>query len=79
MKTWCFTASRDGNKIDYCTTIRADLEPDFWTCYNLAESHGCTFWTVEPAETGPADPADDCTGCPDLERCRAGHWPSCQY
>lgn len=46
MKKWIFTASIDGNLIDYETIIESDTEPDFWTCYNLAAEHGCTFFSV---------------------------------
>jgi len=50
MKTWYFTASRDGVDIDYSATLRSDSEPGFWTCYKLASQHGCTFWYIEPAQ-----------------------------
>lgn len=50
MKTWYFTASRDGIDIDYSATLHSDAEPDFWTCYDLAAQHGCTFWDIEPAQ-----------------------------
>ena len=49
MKKWIFTASIDGNLINYETIIESDTEPDFWTCYNLAAEHGCSFFDVMEA------------------------------
>lgn len=47
MKKWLFTASVDGVSIDFETIIKSDKEPDFWTCYKIAENHNCIFWTIE--------------------------------
>ena len=52
MKQWLLVCSTDGNKIDWTTVINSDSEPDFWTCYDLATSHGCEFFTVDEAEHG---------------------------
>lgn len=79
MKQWLLVCSTDGNKIDWTTVINFDSEPDFWTCYDLATSHGCEFFTVDETEPGPADLSDDCTGCEYLDRCRAGDRPPCPY
>lgn len=49
MRKYHFTASTDGNNIDYETVLFAMAEPDFWTCYELAAAHGCNFFTVEEA------------------------------
>lgn len=49
MKKWIFTASTDGNMIDFETAIESDTEPDFWTCYNLATEHECSFFNVMEA------------------------------
>lgn len=46
MQKWIFTASIDGNLIDYETVIESETEPDFWTCYELAAEHNCDFFSV---------------------------------
>lgn len=50
MKKWLLTASRDGINVDYETIIESDTEPDFWTCYELADAAGCTLWSVDEME-----------------------------
>ena len=47
MKKWILTCSIDAIDIDYEEIITSDTEPDFWTCSEIAESHGCDFWTVD--------------------------------
>lgn len=47
MRTYILQASFDGVNIDYEETIQAATEPDFWSLQDMAESHGCTFWTCE--------------------------------
>lgn len=47
MKKWILTASIDGVAIDYDTIIESENEPDFWECYEIAEKHGCDFFTVD--------------------------------
>lgn len=47
MRKWLFTASTDAIDIDYETIIYAKEEPNFWKLYNLAERHGCEWWSVE--------------------------------
>lgn len=47
MHTYIFTASADGIGIDYEETIQATAAPGFWDCYELADLHGCEFWTCE--------------------------------
>jgi len=44
MKTYLLTCSVDGNMVDYEEIIKADSEPDFWTQYEIAEKHGCSFF-----------------------------------
>lgn len=45
-KNYLLTCSKDGINIDFETTIKAIQEPDFWTCYDIAMSHGCEFFDV---------------------------------
>lgn len=52
MKTWELICSVDATNIDYVTTIKADQEPDFWTCYNIAAAHGCEFFTIQETDPG---------------------------
>lgn len=46
MKTWELTASIDGVNIDFSTLIDSETEPDFWTCYDIATAHGCTYFCI---------------------------------
>ena len=50
MKKWRLICSVDADKIDYEETILSDTEPDFWTCYAIAESHNCSFFDVSEEE-----------------------------
>ena len=50
MKKWLLTCSKDGDRINHETTMQADTEPDFWTCYDIAAAHGCEFFTIEEDE-----------------------------
>ena len=47
MKKWILTCSIDAVDIDYEEIITSDTEPDFWTCNDIAQEHGCDFWTVD--------------------------------
>ena len=47
MIKWLLTASADAINIDYETIITSDGEPDFWTCYEIAQAAGCEWWIVE--------------------------------
>lgn len=47
MRTWVIICSIDGNGIDYEQEIKSAMEPDFWTCYDIAASQGCDFFYVE--------------------------------
>ena len=47
MKKWILTCSIDAVDIDYEEIITSDTEPDFWTCDEIAQEHGCDFWTVD--------------------------------
>ena len=46
MKKWRLICSVDADNIDYEETLFSDAEPDYWTCYSIAESHGCLFFDV---------------------------------
>ena len=46
MKQWLLTASIDGINVDYDEIIECEIEPGFWTCYAIAEEHGCEFFTI---------------------------------
>lgn len=47
MKQWALVCSVDAIEIDYETIIESEAEPDFWTCYDIAEEHGCSWFYVE--------------------------------
>jgi len=47
MKKWRLTCSVDAIDIDYETILFNRKEPDFLTCENIAQSNGCSFWTIE--------------------------------
>ena len=47
MKKWILTCSIDAVDIDYEEILTSDTEPDFWTCNDIAQEHGCDFWTVD--------------------------------
>ena len=47
MKKWILTCSIDAVDIDYEEILTSDTEPDFWTCAEIAQAHGCDFWTVD--------------------------------
>lgn len=47
MKKYHFTASRDAVNIDYETIIEATQGTGFWDLYELAEKHGCDFFTLD--------------------------------
>lgn len=48
--TYLVTMSRDGCDIDAEITLEADTEPGFWDLYDLAEKHGCYFWSCCPID-----------------------------
>ena len=50
MHTWRLTCSIDADNIDYEETITCETEPDYWTCYAIAESHGCEYFNVQEVE-----------------------------
>ena len=50
MKKWILTASRDGILVDYETTLESENEPDFWTCYEIADKNDCTLWSIDEFE-----------------------------
>lgn len=47
MKTYILIMSKNGIWIDAETEIKAENEPGFWECYEIAAAHGCSLWTLE--------------------------------
>ena len=47
IKKWLLTASVDAISIDFETVLFSETEPEFWTCYYIAESNNCVFFSVE--------------------------------
>lgn len=47
MNTYILTMSKDGIWIDAETEIKAENEPGFWECYEIADAHGCELWALE--------------------------------
>ena len=46
MKKYILTISRDEINIYKEITIKADKEPDFWKCYNLAQKYNCDYFYI---------------------------------
>lgn len=46
MKKWILTASKDAIEIDFECIIESDEEPGFWECTEIAQEHGCDWWTI---------------------------------
>ena len=46
-KKWLLNCSIEGIDIDYSTIIESDIEPGFWACYEIAETHNCEFFSIE--------------------------------
>lgn len=46
MKKYILTISRDAINICKEITIKADKEPDFWECYNLAQKYNCDYFYI---------------------------------
>lgn len=47
---WFLECSIDAIMVDYSEVLESDAEPDFWTCYEIAEANGCPFWTISEFE-----------------------------
>lgn len=47
---WLLDMSVDAINLDYSEFLESDSEPDFWYCYEIAEKHGCSFWTISEFE-----------------------------
>lgn len=47
MRKYYFTASVDAVDVDYETVIYTKEEPGFWRCNELAERHGCEWWSLD--------------------------------
>lgn len=52
MSKWLLTCSVDAVDIDYeeIIEIEGDEEPGFWDCAEIAEAHGCDWWTISGYE-----------------------------
>ena len=46
MKKYNLICSKDGNMVDYSEDIYAEDEPDYWTCQEIAEKHGCSLFHI---------------------------------
>ena len=55
MKKWELTASIDAVDIDYSEIIESETEPDFWTCEEIANAHGCEWWSIEEVKPTAAE------------------------
>lgn len=47
MKKYELICSVDAVNIDYSETIDEATAMNWWKCNNIAEKHGCSFWSVE--------------------------------
>lgn len=50
MNNYILTISRDAISVFKTITIKANHEPDFWRCYNLAQKHGCDYFYIMEAQ-----------------------------
>lgn len=46
MKKWLLTCSIDGNLVDFQTVLFSENEPDFWTCFDIANANNCDYFTI---------------------------------
>ena len=46
MNKYILTMSRDAINIFKEITIKADQEPDFWRCYDLAQKYNCDYFYI---------------------------------
>lgn len=46
MNKWILECSTDGITVDFSLEIYSKNEPDFWTCYDLAATNFCQFFTI---------------------------------
>ena len=46
MKKYYLYMSKDAINIDAEEEIIAEKEPGFWECHEIAEEHGCEFWSL---------------------------------
>ena len=47
MNKYILTLSRDAINIFKEITIEAELEPDFWQCYELAQDNECDYFSLD--------------------------------
>ena len=50
MNKWRIICSRAADEIDDEEIISSEAEPNFWTCHDIAEKHGCDYFIVEMVE-----------------------------
>ena len=50
MRKWELVCSVDADGVDYSEVIESDTEPGFWDCYEIAEQHGCPWFTLDELE-----------------------------
>lgn len=48
--TWILECSIDAIMVDYSEVLESYTEPAWWICEDIANDHGCTFWTVSKFE-----------------------------
>lgn len=49
MNTYILIMSKDGIWIDAETEIKAENEPGFWECYEIAQKNNCDFFNIMEA------------------------------
>lgn len=47
---WLIECSRDAVNVDYSEIFESNIRPGEWECYDIANDHGCEFWTVSEFE-----------------------------
>lgn len=43
---WLLTCSVDAVDVDYEQIIDSDEEPGYWECDEIAQEHGCDWWSI---------------------------------
>lgn len=51
---WLLTCSVDAVDVDYEQIIDSDEEPGYWECDEIAQAHGCDWWSVCELEENSA-------------------------
>ena len=47
MKHYNLICSKDEINVDFEMVIESETEPDYWTCYNIAEKHNCPYFYLD--------------------------------